>query len=133
MDLLIFCVFLFVLGAIGVVLLKVAKNVAYVLFVIVIGAVIWNYFGKPFAGSSPTQMIMELNDSFAKKAMNNIEEGNKNTTNKITDSVVSDVDESIENALNGEGIEAWEIEKDSKGYFRTVFQRLINKITSVFQ
>lgn len=131
MDLLIFCVFLFVLGTVGVMLLKVAKNVAYVVFVIIIGAVIWSYLGEPFKDSNPTEMIMKMNDSFAKQAIGSIEKDNEKTTNKIVDSVVSDVDKSMDNALNKEGIDAWGAKEDSKGYFRSVFQRLIDTISAV--
>ncbi|MBM3230949.1 hypothetical protein FJZ28_01330 [Candidatus Peregrinibacteria bacterium] len=128
---------LLALGVIGLSLIKVAKNVAYLIFLLMIGWMIW-LVAAPYVapqGQSVSETAMKLGDEFAEAATKDMNESTRVAGDSIAESVTEDVGEMYDAARAGEGTDAWKT-KGSGDYdqrTQSFYQRMTNILKRILQ
>jgi len=94
MDTLITVAVLLALGIVGLALLRVAKNVAYVIFIMLVGYILWLFLSPLIGmeGKSISDASKNMNEAYQEAAMKNMDENTKAMGDRMAEKVVGDIE-----------------------------------------
>lgn len=117
METLFIIIIFFVLGTLALYAVTVAKNVAHVLFVVVLGWAAWHYVGPHVidSNSSATETVLTLNDAYKQQAKSNVRTiADPDFSQKFSLAIEKDINKLWDSAQQGTGINAW-VPDDEQG------------------
>lgn len=136
MEIFISIAVLLVIGILAMTVLRITKNVLYVALVLVVGWVVW-IFASPYffpEGTTLTEASKTMNETFKEKALEDIDANTRRIGDSISESVVDGVGKQFDAAVEGGGIEAWDVEESPQNIdaqSETFYQKTVRAIRTI--